>query len=149
MDECDSMSTPTATARPNADLQGTPTDQKKYHSMIRGTVYLTASRPDISFATFNSSWHNNNNKEMFHKINCVHPTSVLILWMQKLNLVNPQCPNESKIIADILNNHPLRTCVAASASEITLTVADFRHIFRLPQATDNNHVGFVDALTFS
>ncbi|GJR27182.1 retrovirus-related pol polyprotein from transposon TNT 1-94 [Tanacetum coccineum] len=34
------------------DLQGTPTDQTKYHSMIGGLVYLTASRPDIAFATF-------------------------------------------------------------------------------------------------
>ncbi|GKC40095.1 hypothetical protein Tco_1052479 [Tanacetum coccineum] len=33
---------------------------------------------------------------------------------KKFDLVNPQCPNESKILADILNNHPLRTCVAAS-----------------------------------
>ncbi|GJR21208.1 retrovirus-related pol polyprotein from transposon TNT 1-94 [Tanacetum coccineum] len=52
MDECDSMSTHTATTRPDADLQGTPTDQTKYRSMIRGLMYLTASRPDIYFATF-------------------------------------------------------------------------------------------------
>nr|GEX03559.1 hypothetical protein [Tanacetum cinerariifolium] len=52
MDECDSMSTPMATARLDADLQGTLTDHKKYHSMIRGLMYLTASRPDITFATF-------------------------------------------------------------------------------------------------
>ncbi|GKF44206.1 retrovirus-related pol polyprotein from transposon TNT 1-94, partial [Tanacetum coccineum] len=52
MGECDSMSTPMATARLDADLQGTPTDQMKYHSMIGGLMYLTASRPDIAFATF-------------------------------------------------------------------------------------------------
>ncbi|GKC18436.1 hypothetical protein Tco_1020586 [Tanacetum coccineum] len=74
--------------------------------------------------------------------------------------------------------HPLRTCVAASASvpwiymaqfwytlkmdqskfkfkfvlntkELPMTVADFICIFQLPQATDNNHAGFVDAPTFS
>ncbi|GJY84554.1 hypothetical protein Tco_0497930 [Tanacetum coccineum] len=33
---------------------------------------------------------------------------------KKFDLVNLQCPNESKILADILNNHPLRLCVAAS-----------------------------------
>ncbi|GJZ99938.1 retrovirus-related pol polyprotein from transposon TNT 1-94 [Tanacetum coccineum] len=49
MDGCDSISTPMATARLNADLQGTPTDQMKYHSMIGGLMYLTASRPDIGF----------------------------------------------------------------------------------------------------
>ncbi|GJY14280.1 retrovirus-related pol polyprotein from transposon TNT 1-94 [Tanacetum coccineum] len=52
MDGCDSISTPMATARIDADLQGTPTDQTKYHSMIEGLMYLTASRPDIAFVTF-------------------------------------------------------------------------------------------------
>ncbi|GKE88000.1 hypothetical protein Tco_1565475, partial [Tanacetum coccineum] len=32
--------------------------------------------------------------------------------------------------------------------DITMTVADFRRIFQLPQARDNNHAGFVDAPTF-
>ncbi|GKD16370.1 copia protein [Tanacetum coccineum] len=52
MDESDFMSTPMATARLDADLQGNPTDQTKYHNMIRGLMYLTASRPDIAFASF-------------------------------------------------------------------------------------------------
>ncbi|GJQ91580.1 ribonuclease H-like domain-containing protein [Tanacetum coccineum] len=52
MDGCDSISTPMATAKLDADLQGTPTDQTRYHSMIGGLMYLTASRPDIAFATF-------------------------------------------------------------------------------------------------
>ncbi|GKF63771.1 hypothetical protein Tco_0187219 [Tanacetum coccineum] len=46
------MSTPMATERLDADLQGTPTDQTTYCRMIRGLMYLTASRPDITFATF-------------------------------------------------------------------------------------------------
>ncbi|GJT44584.1 hypothetical protein Tco_0953299 [Tanacetum coccineum] len=41
-----------ATARLDADLQGTPTDQTKYRSMIGGLMYLTSSRPDIAFVTF-------------------------------------------------------------------------------------------------
>ncbi|GJT99738.1 integrase, catalytic region, zinc finger, CCHC-type containing protein [Tanacetum coccineum] len=52
IDECDSMSTLMATAKLDADLQGTPTNKKNYHSMIGGLMYLTASRPDIAFATF-------------------------------------------------------------------------------------------------
>ncbi|GJU98531.1 retrovirus-related pol polyprotein from transposon TNT 1-94 [Tanacetum coccineum] len=44
--------TPMANARIDADLQGTPTDQTKYQSMIGRLMYLTASRPDIAFATF-------------------------------------------------------------------------------------------------
>ncbi|GJU20782.1 retrovirus-related pol polyprotein from transposon TNT 1-94 [Tanacetum coccineum] len=54
-DECDSMSTPMAATRLDADLQGIPTNETKYHSMIRGLMYLTANRPDIAFATFKSS----------------------------------------------------------------------------------------------
>ncbi|GJU95919.1 hypothetical protein Tco_1320675 [Tanacetum coccineum] len=46
------MCTPMATERLDADLQGTPTDQKTYRRMIGGLMYLTASRPDIAFATF-------------------------------------------------------------------------------------------------
>ncbi|GKA84067.1 retrovirus-related pol polyprotein from transposon TNT 1-94 [Tanacetum coccineum] len=52
MNDCVSMSTPMATERLNSDLQGTPTDQTTYRRMIGGIVYLTASRPDIAFATF-------------------------------------------------------------------------------------------------
>ncbi|GJV51915.1 hypothetical protein Tco_1447656 [Tanacetum coccineum] len=41
-----------ATAKIDADLQCTQTDQTKYRSMIGGLMYLTASRPNIAFATF-------------------------------------------------------------------------------------------------
>nr|GEU53491.1 retrovirus-related Pol polyprotein from transposon TNT 1-94 [Tanacetum cinerariifolium] len=52
LDECVSMSTPMATERLNADLQGTPTDQTTYRRMIGRLMYLTASRPDVAYATF-------------------------------------------------------------------------------------------------
>ncbi|GJS59466.1 retrovirus-related pol polyprotein from transposon TNT 1-94 [Tanacetum coccineum] len=52
LDECVSMSTLMATERLDADLQGTPTDQTTYRRMIGGLMYLTASRPDIAYATF-------------------------------------------------------------------------------------------------
>ncbi|GKA95981.1 gag-pol polyprotein [Tanacetum coccineum] len=52
MEKCDIVSTPMATTKLDADLQGTPVDQTKYHSMIGGLMYLTASRPDIAFMTF-------------------------------------------------------------------------------------------------
>ncbi|GJY45180.1 retrovirus-related pol polyprotein from transposon TNT 1-94 [Tanacetum coccineum] len=52
MNECVSMSTPMATERLDADLQGTPTDQTTYRQMIRGLMYLTASHLDIAFASF-------------------------------------------------------------------------------------------------
>nr|GEX70187.1 hypothetical protein [Tanacetum cinerariifolium] len=52
MNECVSMSIPMATERLDTDLQGTLTDQTTYRRMIEGLMYLTASHPDIAFATF-------------------------------------------------------------------------------------------------
>ncbi|GKA21343.1 hypothetical protein Tco_0701332 [Tanacetum coccineum] len=87
---------------------------------------------------------------------------------KKVDLENPLCPDVNRILADILQNHPLRFSKAASSlvpwiylgkfwhtlqedgskyklkfmldrKELTLTLDDFRTIFHLPQATDNNH----------
>ncbi|GJR14190.1 copia protein [Tanacetum coccineum] len=44
--------TPMATEKLDADLQCTPTDRMSYRRMIGGPMYLIASRPDITFATF-------------------------------------------------------------------------------------------------
>ncbi|GKC56349.1 retrovirus-related pol polyprotein from transposon TNT 1-94 [Tanacetum coccineum] len=52
MEKCDIVSTLMATTKLDADLQVTQVDQIKYHGMIGGLMYLTASRPDIAFATF-------------------------------------------------------------------------------------------------
>nr|GEU59154.1 putative reverse transcriptase domain-containing protein [Tanacetum cinerariifolium] len=52
MEKGDNVTPQMATAKIDADLQGTPTDQTKYRSMIGGLMYLPASRPDISFARF-------------------------------------------------------------------------------------------------
>ncbi|GKC47129.1 retrovirus-related pol polyprotein from transposon TNT 1-94, partial [Tanacetum coccineum] len=52
MEKCDTITTLIATAKIDADLQGTPTDQTKYRSIIGELMYLTTSRPDIAFATF-------------------------------------------------------------------------------------------------
>ncbi|GKE00171.1 hypothetical protein Tco_1388154, partial [Tanacetum coccineum] len=97
---------------------------------------------------------------------------------KKVDLENPSCTDESRIMANILQNHPLRFSIAASSSvpwiylgqfwhtlhedgskytlkfmldrkELTLPLDDFRTIFHFPQATDNNHDHFVPALTFS
>ncbi|GKD12952.1 retrovirus-related pol polyprotein from transposon TNT 1-94, partial [Tanacetum coccineum] len=56
LDECVSMSIHMATERLDADLQSTLTDQTTYRRMIGCLMYLTASRPDIAFATFDSGF---------------------------------------------------------------------------------------------
>ncbi|GJS70733.1 hypothetical protein Tco_0703574 [Tanacetum coccineum] len=97
---------------------------------------------------------------------------------KKIDLKHPLCPNERKLLANILQNHPLRFSIAVSSSvpwiylgqfwhtlkedgskyrlkfvldrkELTLTLDDFRTIFHLPQATDNNHDHFVPTPKFS
>ncbi|GJY71692.1 hypothetical protein Tco_0475395 [Tanacetum coccineum] len=57
MEKCDTICTPMATTKLDADLQGTQVDQTKYRSMIGGFMYLTTSRPDIAFATFACARH--------------------------------------------------------------------------------------------
>ncbi|GJX76237.1 retrovirus-related pol polyprotein from transposon TNT 1-94 [Tanacetum coccineum] len=294
LDECVSMSTPMVTERLDADLQGTPTDQTTYRRMIGGLMYLTASRPDITYATFVCacyqarptvkhlkevkrifrylkqsynmglwylkdsefkliayldadhagckddckstsrglqflneklvSWSSKKQdctamstaeaeyvsliptceskalpKERFeyfvhriviimaqqqHAAN-VHPDEVcppnkrydLMDANKKIDFEHVQCPPESKLLTNIIKNHPLRFSIAASSSvpwiymaqfwhtlnedgskyrltfmldkkELSLTLDDFRTIFHLPQATDNNHDSFVPPPSF-
>ncbi|GJY10717.1 retrovirus-related pol polyprotein from transposon TNT 1-94 [Tanacetum coccineum] len=250
LDECVSMSTPMATERLDANLQGTLTDQTTYCRMIGGLMYLTASHPDITFATFvcaryqarptvkHLKEHSKTkhidiryhfimehvekgtveiyfvgteyqladlftkalSKERFeylvHRIVIimaqqqhaaeVHPDELcppnkrydLMDANKKIDLENVQCPSKSKILMNIIKNHPLRFSIAASSSvpwiymtqfwhtlkedgskyrlkfmldkkELSLTLDDFRTIFHLPQANDNNHNPFVPPPSFS
>ncbi|GKA10921.1 hypothetical protein Tco_0690354, partial [Tanacetum coccineum] len=97
---------------------------------------------------------------------------------KKVDLKHVQCLPESKILTNIIKNHPLRFIIAASSSvpwiymtqfwhtlkeygskyrlrfmldkkELTLTMDDFRQIFHLPQATTNNHNSFLPPPSFS
>ncbi|GJW84531.1 hypothetical protein Tco_0157676, partial [Tanacetum coccineum] len=96
---------------------------------------------------------------------------------KKVDLDHVQCPPESKILTNIIKNHPLRFSIAASSSvpwiymaqfwhtlkedgskyrlkfmldkkELSLTLDDFRTIFHLPQANANNHDSFVPPPSF-
>nr|GEU34535.1 hypothetical protein [Tanacetum cinerariifolium] len=167
LDECVLISTPMATERLDADLQGTPTDQTTYRRMIEGLMYLTSSCPDIAYDN-------------------VHPDELcppnkqydLMDANKKIDLEHVRCPSESKILTNIIKNHPLRFSIAASLSvswiymlqfwhtlkedsskyklkfmldrkELSLTLDDFRMIFHLPQATNNNHDRFMPPPSFS
>ncbi|GKC33984.1 hypothetical protein Tco_1046368, partial [Tanacetum coccineum] len=65
---------------------------------------------------------------------------------KKVDLDNPLCPDESKILVNILQNHPLRFSIVASSSMPWIYLGT---IFQLPQTTDNNHDHFVPAPKFS
>ncbi|GJT90430.1 retrovirus-related pol polyprotein from transposon TNT 1-94 [Tanacetum coccineum] len=257
LDECVSMSTPMATERLDADLQGTPTDQTTYRRMIGGLMYLTASRLDIAFATFVYADHAGCKDDCkstsgglqflsgklvswsSKKQGCTAMSTVeaeyvslstcyaQVIWMrtqlldyrykynqipmycdsksvitiscklvqhsktkhidtryhfikkhvEKVDLEQVQCPPESKILTNIIKNHPLRFSIAASSSVpwiymaqfwhtlkedgskyrltfmldkkvLSLTLDDFRIIFYLPQANANNHDSFVPPPSF-
>nr|GEV08687.1 uncharacterized mitochondrial protein AtMg00810-like [Tanacetum cinerariifolium] len=164
MDGCNSISTPMPTARLDTDLQGTLTNQTKYRSMIKGLMYLTASRPDIAFSTFVYA--------------CYQARPTVIHLKEKIDLINPPCPPSSKIIREILRRHPLYYALTTYASIpliymkhmwITLKLADSKKVFRfmvdeeevtflldklravlkLPHATANNNVEFVKPLELS
>ncbi|GJX59551.1 hypothetical protein Tco_0290941 [Tanacetum coccineum] len=66
---------------------------------------------------------------------------------KKVDLENVQCPSESKILMNIITNHPLRFSIAASASVPWIYMA--QTIFHLPQANDNNNALFVPPPSFS
>ncbi|GJQ97487.1 retrovirus-related pol polyprotein from transposon TNT 1-94 [Tanacetum coccineum] len=96
---------------------------------------------------------------------------------KKIDFEQVQCPPESKLLTNIIKNHPLRFSIAASSSvpwiymeqfwhtlkedgseyrltfmldkkELSLTMDNFRTIFHLPQATNNNHDSFVPPPSF-
>nr|GEW11343.1 retrovirus-related Pol polyprotein from transposon TNT 1-94 [Tanacetum cinerariifolium] len=96
---------------------------------------------------------------------------------KKIDLEHVQCPPKSKILTNVIKNHPLRFSIVASSSvpwiymaqfwntlkedglkyrlkfmldrkELSLTLDDFRTIFHLPQATNNNHDRFVPPPSF-
>ncbi|GJW05656.1 retrovirus-related pol polyprotein from transposon TNT 1-94, partial [Tanacetum coccineum] len=96
---------------------------------------------------------------------------------KKVDLEQVQCPPESKILTNIIKTHPLRFSIAASSSVpwiymaqfwhtlkkdrskyrltfmldkkvLSLTLDNFKTIFHLPQANDNNHDSFVPSPSF-
>ncbi|GJS41396.1 retrovirus-related pol polyprotein from transposon TNT 1-94 [Tanacetum coccineum] len=216
LDECVSMSTPMATERLDADLQGTPTDQTipdiafatfvcaRYqarptvkHLKEKGTVEIYFVGTEYQLADlFTKALPKERFEYLVHRIVIimaqqqhaadVHPDELcppnkrydLMDANKKVDLEHVQCPPESKILTNIIKNHPLRFSIAASSSvpwiymaqfwhtlkedgskyrlkfmldkkELTLTLDDFRTIFHLPQATDNNHNSFVPPPSFS
>ncbi|GKA94434.1 retrovirus-related pol polyprotein from transposon TNT 1-94 [Tanacetum coccineum] len=217
LDECVSMSTPMATERLDADLQGTPTDQTTYRRMIGGLMYLTASRPDIAFATFVCckiivKAPSEDCKFLGRHAQHVERGTVEIYFVgteyQLADLFTKALPKErfEYLVHPLYRCNELQlswkyhhgtttTCtdfipderdspnkkvefIAASASvpwiymaqfwhtlkedgskhrlkflldrkELTLTLDDFRTIFHLPQANDNNHASFVPPPSFS
>ncbi|GJV14607.1 retrovirus-related pol polyprotein from transposon TNT 1-94 [Tanacetum coccineum] len=185
------MSTPMATKRLDADLQGTPSDQTTYRRMIGELMYLTASHPDIAFATFVCARYQvhptvKHLKEVKRIFRCGHEDckmyykstsgglqflggklvswslkkqdytamsiaeakyvslSALIIMAQqqhaadvhpdelcppnkrydlmdankKIDFEQVQCPPESKLLTNIIKNHPLRFSIAAMVNVV-------------------------------
>nr|GEX40407.1 retrovirus-related Pol polyprotein from transposon TNT 1-94 [Tanacetum cinerariifolium] len=208
LDECVLMSTPMATERLDADLQGTPTDQTTYHRMIRGLMYLTASLPDIAYATFVCARYQarptvKHLKEVKQILWYLRQSYNMGLWYPKdsgFELIaysdadHAGCKDDCKSTSRGLQflggkivrwSSKKQDCTAMSTAEdeyvslsacliimeqqqhvadvhlddllnfmldkkeLSLTLDDFRTIFHLPQANDNNHDRFVPPPSFS
>ncbi|GJT30292.1 hypothetical protein Tco_0910567 [Tanacetum coccineum] len=170
MDECVFMSTPMATERLYADLQGTPTDQMTYRRMIVGLMYLTASRPDIAFATFVCARYQarptvKHLKEVKRIFRYLRQSYNIGLWYPKdfgFELIaysdtdHVGCKDDYKSTSGGLqflgekleDGSKFKLSFMLDMNELTMTLDDFRTIFHFPQATDNNHDCFVPALKF-
>ncbi|GJY66352.1 hypothetical protein Tco_0468590 [Tanacetum coccineum] len=76
---------------------------------------------------------------------------------KKVDLEHVQCPSKSKILTNIItiqhtwkeDESKYRLKFMLDKKELPLTLDDFRTIFHLPQATDNNHNSFVPPPSFS
>nr|GEY05256.1 hypothetical protein [Tanacetum cinerariifolium] len=106
MDECVSMSTPIHTERLNADLQDLFTKallKERFEYLVHRIVIIMAQpqRP--------AELHQD---ELFPPSKCY----ALVDANKKIDLDNPLYLNESKIMANIIQNHPLRFNIAASLS---------------------------------
>ncbi|GJV24443.1 integrase, catalytic region, zinc finger, CCHC-type containing protein [Tanacetum coccineum] len=203
LDECVSMSTPMATERLDADLHGTPTDQTTYRqaeyvslsAYCAQVIWMRTQLLDYGFKYNRIPMYCDSKTaiaisfiimaQQQHAAD-VHPDELcppnkrydLMDANKKVELEHMQCPSESKILMNIIKNHPVRFSIAASSSvpwiymaqfwhtlkedgskhrlkflldrkELTLTLDDFRTIFHLPQANDNNHASFVPPPSFS
>ncbi|GKC29305.1 retrovirus-related pol polyprotein from transposon TNT 1-94 [Tanacetum coccineum] len=149
MDECISMSTPMVAERRDADLQGTPTYQMTYHRMIGGLIYLTASQPDIAFTTFVCARYQARPTVKHLKEGMVELYFVRTEY-QLADLFTKALPKEhfEYLVHRIEDGSKYRLTFVLDYQELTMTLDDFRTIFQLPQATDNNQECFVAAPKF-
>ncbi|GJX19177.1 retrovirus-related pol polyprotein from transposon TNT 1-94 [Tanacetum coccineum] len=131
MEKCNTVSTPMATTKLDADLRDTPLDQTKYRSMIGRLMYLTASRPDIAYATFeliayvdaDHAGCNNDCKSTSGGIQFLRDK--LVNWSSKkkdcttMSSVEAEysipCSPECKIVGQILLDHSLSYALAVTA----------------------------------
>ncbi|GJY76428.1 hypothetical protein Tco_0481544 [Tanacetum coccineum] len=176
MDECVSMSTPMATERLEDDLQGTPTDQTTYRRMIGGLMYLTASQPDIAFATFvcarcqarPSVKHLKEVKRIFrylrqsYNMGLRYPKDSGFELIAYSDADHARCKDDCKSTSGGIQFLDLFTKalpkerfkylvhrIGMRCMTPTQLESLTKVIFHLPQSTDNNHDSFVPTLAFS
>ncbi|GJW86000.1 hypothetical protein Tco_0159145 [Tanacetum coccineum] len=88
-----------------------------------------------------TSWHNTHAAEVSPDQLCPpNKRYDLMDANKKVDLEHVQCPPESKILTNIIKNHPLRFSIAASSSVpwIYNGIDDFRQSFHLPQQIAEN-----------
>ncbi|GKC66937.1 hypothetical protein Tco_1099535, partial [Tanacetum coccineum] len=115
-----------------ADLFTKALPKERFEYLFHRIALMSANNKisiscEVEFQTSmkkNSSWHSHKDKLMFTKKSYVHQEELcppnkryaLMDANKKIDLENLSCPNESRILANILQNHPLRFSIAASSS---------------------------------
>ncbi|GJT74971.1 copia protein [Tanacetum coccineum] len=138
MDECVSMSTPMATEKLDADLQdadhaGCKDDCESTSGGIQflgeKLVSWSSKKQDCTAMSFTEAEYVSLSACLIIMTQSQSPTDVhqdklcppnkrydLIDANKTVDLENPLCPDENRILANILQNHPLRFIIAASSS---------------------------------
>nr|GEU35423.1 hypothetical protein [Tanacetum cinerariifolium] len=124
MEKCDTVTTTMATAKIDADLKDTPTDQTKYRSIIGGLMYLNASRPDIAFATF----------VLFYMAQQMIPAAQLIPKFQGIG----RCTNYVVLQISKVPNTKYTIKFMMDTQEIIYAVDIFRDTLKLPVEPPEN-----------
>nr|GEU34356.1 integrase, catalytic region, zinc finger, CCHC-type, peptidase aspartic, catalytic [Tanacetum cinerariifolium] len=131
LDACVSMNTPMATERLDANLQGTPTDQMTYHAdNARCKDDCKSTSGGLQFLVIIMA-------QQQHAAD-VHPDELyppnkrydIMDSNKKIDFEHVQCPPESKILTNIIKNHPLRFSIAASSSVPWIYIAQFWHTLK-------------------
>nr|GEZ03957.1 hypothetical protein [Tanacetum cinerariifolium] len=110
-----------AIERLDADLQGTPTNQTTYHRMIEGIMYLTSSRPDISFATIVGARYQAHADHAGFKDGCKSTSGGLQFFGEKIvswSSKKQDCTAMSTAVAEILIYCDSKSAIAISCNPV-------------------------------
>ena len=105
MDESKAISTPMGTSGSlDSDASGNMVDQKMYRSMIGSLLYVTASRPDVTFSVCMCTLDEGHFEWLWNQVQ----ESAIAMWQWECNQVNQQSSSTCKNKALDVRHHFIR-----------------------------------------